>query len=241
MVTPMRDLDYTLCYYHHFLETGLEHNGECDFRRRFTAAQASIIPYVLKCMQYVTRARDKGKFWGTDEMWNFFKTTTSMTVGILAYMTRLDSGFKYMWICVAAFCSCIEYWWDLKKDFLFFEAGSQNRFLRNDLGYNKPWIYYALAFVNFFLRLTWVLTISPDLYHILGINNELFIMMFGFIEMNRRLVNNFLKMEKEHITNLRNLKTVGDLRFPFPDSVELSEIQLMEDYESVSSLENLSV
>ena len=90
MVTPMRDLDYTVCYYHHLLSEGKEHDGECDFRHRFTAAQASIIPYLLKCLQYLTRARDKGKFFGTDEMWNFCKTLTSMAVGILAYMTRLD-------------------------------------------------------------------------------------------------------------------------------------------------------
>ena len=38
MVTPMRDLDYTVCYYHHLLSEGKEHDGECDFRHRFTAA-----------------------------------------------------------------------------------------------------------------------------------------------------------------------------------------------------------
>lgn len=121
-------------------------------------------------------------------MFNFLKNMTALSVGVLAYLTRLNPGFKYLWIFVAAFCSCFEYWWDLKKDWLFFESDAKYRFLRNDLGYNNPSIYYTLAIVNFFLRLTWVLTISPDMYRVLGVHNELFIMLFGFIEMSRSII-----------------------------------------------------
>lgn len=46
------------------------------------------------------------------------------------------------------------------------------------------------------------------MYRLFGIKNELFVLMVGMLEMMRRFINNFLKMEKEHITNLRNLKTI---------------------------------
>ena len=133
---------------------------QCYYNKRLSGALIAIIPYSMKCIHYLTRARDKGKFWQTDEMWNFFKTLLAVAVGTLSYLTRLNNSYKIAWIVVAIFCSLAQYWWDLKKDFLFFEPGTKIRFLRNDLGFNNPYIYYTLAVFNFFLRLTWILSIS---------------------------------------------------------------------------------
>lgn len=35
--------------------------------------------------------------------------------------------------------------------------------------------------------------------------------------MSRRLINNFIKIEKEYITNLRSLKTTSDYKYPFDE------------------------
>lgn len=62
------------------------------------------------------------------------------------------------------------------------------QFLRDDLGYNNPAIYYFLAVMNLFLRATWALSISPNMYKYLGIKNtELFGLMVGFLELTRSL------------------------------------------------------
>lgn len=103
----------------------------------------------------------------------------------------------------------------MTKDFLFFEKNSKYKFLRNDLGYNSPTIYYVFAIVNLFLRCTWVLSLSPDICKLFGINDELFVLCVGFLEMSRRFLDNFLKVEKEHIINLRSLKAMADLKYPF--------------------------
>lgn len=116
--------------------------------------------------------------------------------------------FRIVWIVVAIISTFWQYYWDLAKDFLFFEKNSKYKFLRNDLGYNSPTIYYILAFVNLILRCTWVLSLSPDICKLFGIKNELFVLLVGFLEMSRRFLNNFLKVEKEHIINLRSLKVV---------------------------------
>ena len=50
----------------------------------------------------------------------------------------------------------------MKREWLLLEPGSKNKFLRSDLGYEKPYIYYTFAVVDFILHLTWILTISPD-------------------------------------------------------------------------------
>ena len=120
-------------------------------------------------------------------MWNFFKTFIAMSVGILAFLTRLNRDFLPLWVVTAVVCSIYENWWDLKKDFMLFESDTKYKFLRKYLGYNNPYLYYSLCVVNFFLRIAWVLTISPDMYRILGVHNELFILLFGFIEMSRSI------------------------------------------------------
>lgn len=188
-----------------------------------TGALVVIIPYSMKAIHYITRARDKGKFWHTDEMWNFFKTLLAVWVATLSYLAKKEFVFRIIWIPTATFCSLFQYWWDLKKDWLFFEEGSNVRFLRNDLGYNHPCIYYIIGISNFFLRLTWMLSLSPDMYLYFGLKNkELFIFIIGFLEMTRSnhiiilgLINNFIKIEKEYITNLRSLKTTRDYQYPF--------------------------
>ena len=62
------------------------------------------------------------------------------------------------------------------------------------------------------------------MYRLFGIKNELFVLMVGILEMMRRFINNFLKMEKEHITNLRNLKTIQDLKYPFTYEKEMNYV-----------------
>lgn len=42
----------------------------------------------MKAIHYITRARDKGKFWHTDEMWNFFKTLLAVCVATLSYLAK---------------------------------------------------------------------------------------------------------------------------------------------------------
>ncbi|CAD8170017.1 unnamed protein product [Paramecium pentaurelia] len=240
MAIPLRDLDYTICYYKTIWQTGEIPDNQCFSSNRLTGALIAIIPFSMKTIHYLTRARDKGKFWHTDEMWNFFKTLLATWVAVLSFLANKHYLFRIIWIPFAAFCSLFQYWWDLKKDWLFFEEGSNVRFLRNDLGYNHPCIYYFIGISNFFLRLTWILTVSPNMYLYLNISNkEVFIFIIGFLEMTRRLINNFIKIEKEYITNLRSLKTTRDLVYPFvnqdksnfqdiPDRLTLSVLNLNE-------------
>ncbi|CAK79880.1 unnamed protein product (macronuclear) [Paramecium tetraurelia] len=235
--TPIRDLDYTICYYYYIIFKGYEHEGQCEPRTRFTSALPATVPYLIKCAHYLVRARVKGRLFGTDEWYNFLKTANAAQVGVWSFLARRNpdvTEFRVIWIFVAIISTFWQYYWDLAKDFLFFEKDSKYKFLRNDLGYNSPTIYYIFAGVNLVLRCTWVLSLSPDICKLFGIKNELFVLLVGFLEMSRRFLNNFLKVEKEHIVNLRSLKVVQDLKYPFQVQKELVEFN-NRDHWSVSS------
>lgn len=121
-------------------------------------------------------------------------------------------------MCAASF-TIIQYWWELNKDWLFFEKGSKIKFLRNDLGYLDPKIYYILGSLNLLVSSTWALTISPEMYSYFHIPNaELFILILGCMELMRRFIHNLFKVETVHIVNIRNFKACKEMQFPFESS-----------------------
>lgn len=50
--------------------------------------------------------------------------------------------------------------------------------------------------------------------------------------MTRRLISNFMRIEKEHILNENALRTVVDYKFPFLDRVSLTSLVLEKYIES---------
>lgn len=69
---------------------------------------------------------------------------------------------------------------------------------------------------NLIMRLVWVLSISPDVIS-RNIRPELFALIVGFVEIFRRSVWNFLRVEKEHTANVGNFKAVPDMKLPIPE------------------------
>ena len=63
------------------------------------------------------------------------------------------------------------------------------------------------------------------MYVYFGIKNELFGLVVGFLEIFRSnnffkfiligFIDNFLKVEKEHMANLNTLKSVTEMKYPF--------------------------
>jgi hypothetical protein len=58
------------------------------------------------------------------------------------------------------------------------------------------------------LRLAWVFSISPNIVREIGLRPEIFTMVIAFLELLRRAIWNFLRVEKEHINNCANFKSI---------------------------------
>ncbi|KAM3145495.1 hypothetical protein pb186bvf_002269 [Paramecium bursaria] len=239
LILPMRDIDYTICYYYHQYALGQDRQEvNCYFQNRLSGALIAIIPFSLKCIHDLTRAKSKGAFWGTDEMKNFFKNLLAVLISVLFYLQNNSHRFfKYAWIPAALSYSFIQFYWDMKREWLLLEPGSKNKFLRSDLGYEKPYIYYTFAVVDFILHLTWILTISPEqVYQMLDLKDkELLLLIVGFLEISRRNLNNFFRIEKEYILNLRNLKSIQEVQYPFQE-LAINQRRQTQDNESISTL-----
>ena len=89
--------------------------------------------------------------------------------------------------------------WDIKVSWGFLAKGAKHKYLRSTLSLKKHPRFYYLAFAtNFLLRLFWVLAISPGVT-VFFKQPYICMLVFGFIELVRRVLWNFLTMENMHI------------------------------------------
>ena len=79
-----------------------------------------LIPQTMKLLIFITRARDKGKFWGTDEMRNFFKVFLAIQVNILSFMAKWYSIALWLWIPTAIISTGWLYYWEITSEWQLF-------------------------------------------------------------------------------------------------------------------------
>ena len=128
---------------------------------------------------------------------NCGKYTLSILVAISSYYSSTITFFGKTWLIIAVTSSCYSYCWDMKMDYGLLQKG-KNYPLRNQLIYEKKYIYYTAMTLNFFGRFAWVLTISPEVVYRF-IRPEFFSMIIYLIEMLRRGMWNFFRIELKHI------------------------------------------
>jgi hypothetical protein len=144
---------------------------------------------------------------------NAIKYTLSILVAISSYYSKTFEIFEKTWLLIAAFSSCWSYCWDMKMDYGLIQSGTSNRLLRDQLFYQRKWIYYTAMILNLMGRFAWVLTISPDMVY-RWIRPEFFLMVIYMIEMCRRGMWNFFRIELRHIDLCKNFQVSDKIKLP---------------------------
>ena len=150
---------------------------------------------------------------------NAIKYTLSILVAISSYYSKTYEFFEKTWLLIAVFSSCWSYCWDMKMDYGLIQSGTMNKLLRNELFYKRKWIYYTAMVLNLMGRFAWVLTISPDMVY-RWIRPEFFLMVIYMIEMCRRGMWNFFRIELKHIDLCKHFQVSDKIKLP-----KLSEIK----------------
>lgn len=161
----------------------------------------AIIPLLIRMIQCFNQARQStGKFIGHLQMWNFGKYLASVVTATLSFLSSIFPELKTFFIISSIFSTLYSYYWDLKNDWGFFEKGAKYRFLRNNLCYKNPLIYYVAIFMNLIFRCSWTLTISASVIQLFP-KSTFLPFLTGLIEIFRRCMWNFFRIEKEHVLN----------------------------------------
>ena len=121
-------------------------------------------------------------------------------------------------------------------DYGLLQYGSPHLFLRKDLFYKRKWIYYTAMFLNLLGRFAWVLTISPDIVY-RWIRPEFFLMVIYMIEMCRRGMWNFFRIELKHIDLCQNFQVSDKIKLP--NNAKIRELIEKEEIKNGNHKKNL--
>ena len=144
---------------------------------------------------------------------NAGKYILNIFVAISSFYVSESIVFYYLWLLLAFFSTLFSYAWDLKIDFGFLQEGEHYP-LREKLSYKNKIFYYTCMTINFILRFFWVLTVSPDVV-LSFIRPEFFFFILSFMEVFRRGMWNFIRVELKHIEICKEFKVTIDVELPF--------------------------
>ena len=209
LIGPLRDFEYTICYYTHYFETIEEKKRLCHNHRPIVLC-LGIFPYFVRLLQCIKTVWDKKKLF--PDILNCGKYTLSILVTISSYYSSTVLFFEKTWLIIALTSSCYSYSWDMVMDYGLLEQGP-NYPLRNKLIYKKKFIYFTAMTLNFFGRFAWMLTISPEVVYKF-IRPEFFLMMIYLIEAFRRGMWNFFRVELKHIDIIKEFKIGPKIELP---------------------------
>ena len=209
-IAPMRDIEYTICYYAYY-DAPLWAKIDYCRKTRGVYFVIAFIPNFLRILQNIKEIYDSGKLF--PKFYSIINYCLSISVALLSFLWPQHPSLHIFWLIFTFISSCCSFAWDIIIDFGFFEKGD-NYPLRNKLYYKPKIIYYAIAIYNFVLRFFWLLTISPEVLGTLFRPETLSIILNSF-EITRRGCWNFLKVENKHIDISKEFKVSNDIELPF--------------------------
>lgn len=239
LATVLLDFEYLVCYYSFEVSWwGESTSGVCNLNRNGVRAVISCLPAWFRFAQCLRRYRDTkyifphivnaGKY-STTFFVVLFSTLYHVHIELYGDSYRQNSVFFYFWIGAAVVNSCYTYTWDIKMDWgLMDKKAGENRFLREEVVYAYKAYYYFAMVEDLILRFVWTITVTVG--EGLIYNGHILKTIFSFLEVFRRFVWNFFRLENEHLNNCGQFRAVRDISIvPNNANYEQQLIDLMDD------------
>ncbi|CAF3055234.1 unnamed protein product [Rotaria sp. Silwood2] len=123
-----------------------------------------------------------------------------------------SNPFLYVWILASFIGATYKLIWDLKMDWGFFDSNAgENKFLRDQIVYPSKLYYYAAIIEDVTFRYIWIINVfmhfrtrSAEYADVIGF-------IFGLIEIFRRFIWNYFRLENEHLNNCGEFRAVRDI------------------------------
>jgi hypothetical protein len=220
LVCSLQDAAYAFCFFSSsdFYSEQPSLCASSEVLRHFGYALA-FLPFWFRFAQSLRRYRDDPV--RARLQWvNAVKCLSAMVAIALNLIASHQTGAArrvMIWVwAVAALCSSLfAFVWDLRMDWGLVDLDSPNYPLRA-ISLFPAWSYYAAAALNFVLRLSWVITISPAAF---GFNfpQRYFLLGIAALEIVRRSVWAVLRLEHEHVANAESYRVVTAVPLLFGD------------------------
>ncbi|ESZ98256.1 hypothetical protein SBOR_1352 [Sclerotinia borealis F-4128] len=192
----------------------------------------------------VKNSRSTTSGWGGQHLANALKYSTAFPVIIFSAMQRnlsvnetsiniTTTTLYRLWLISVLVNSLYSFYWDIAKDWdlTLLNPSSKNTTsypLRPRLYLPSQDLYYIAIFLDFILRLTWSLKLSPHLDHFADFESGIFLL--EILEVARRWMWIFLRVETEWGREKEKGNASGLLGGPGVDDVLLGNYRDEEDF-----------
>ncbi|KAL4197921.1 hypothetical protein AMTRI_Chr04g253550 [Amborella trichopoda] len=211
-VHAIRGLLGYVCYY-----------GWGDFKRRVNGCSSSsvytsfffivaVIPYWSRFLQCLRRLYEE-----KDPMQGYNAIKYFSTIVALVLRTSLSVQKREHWRILAVVSSVVATllgtYWDLVIDWGLLQPNSENPWLRDKLLIPQKNVYFIAMVLNVILRLAWLQTVLG--FEIQGIHFTALTAIVACLEIIRRGIWNFFRLENEHLNNVGKYRAFKSVPLPF--------------------------
>lgn len=212
-------IPFFFCAYSHHWSGMLEDSkNTCSPANSSAMGFFSALPAIWRLLQCARLFKDTGDWF--PHFANMFKYFVSAVYYLLLGAYRMDRSERnrIALISGALLNSLYAGSWDTFVDWSLMQPQSKNFLLRDTLLFKRPSIYYCAIFANFTIRFQWVF------YVFFGAQvqqSALVAYIIAVVEVIRRFIWVFFRIENEHITNLALSKAYREVPLPYLPSSQI--------------------
>ncbi|KAJ8395456.1 hypothetical protein AAFF_G00031900 [Aldrovandia affinis] len=246
LVIVLMDLEYLVCFYSFELnwnsKNGLLPHSKgdmvCHSYSYGVRAIIQCLPAWFRFVQCLRRYRDTKRAFPHLVNAGKYSTTFFVVTFAALYSTHIAQGhsdaevFLYLLIVFSAISSCYTLIWDLKMDWGLFDRGAgENTFLREEIVYPQKAYYYCAIVEDVILRFAWTLQISLTTMGVFPSAADILATILAPLEVFRRFVWNFFRLENEHLNNCGEFRAVRDISVAPLNADDQTLLEQMMDQE----------
>ncbi|KAG6647337.1 hypothetical protein CIPAW_07G072400 [Carya illinoinensis] len=211
-VQALRSLEFYICYY-----------GWGDYKHRQNTCKDSdvfktfwfivaVIPYWSRLLQCLRRLyEEKDAMQGYNGL-KYFLTIVAVSMRT-AYSLNEGLGWKTVAWIFSAIVAIFSTYWDLVFDWGLLQRQSKNRWLRDKLLIPHKSVYFGAIVLNVVLRFAWLQTVLG--LEVSFLHRESLITIVASLEIIRRGIWNFFRLENEHLNNVGKYRAFKSVPLPF--------------------------
>ncbi|XP_007552758.1 xenotropic and polytropic retrovirus receptor 1 homolog isoform X2 [Poecilia formosa] len=246
LVVVLMDFEYLICFYIFELQwsnsKGLfppdSSDHVCHSYWYGLRAIIQCLPAWLRFIQCLRRYRDTKRAFPHLVNAGKYSTTFFVVTFAALYATHQEQGhtdadmFLYLLIVFSTISSLYTLTWDLIMDWGLFDRGAgENTFLREEIVYPHKAYYYFAIVEDVLLRFAWTIQISLSTMtepHSVG---NIVATILAPLEVFRRFVWNFFRLENEHLNNCGEFRAVRDISVAPLNADDQTVLEQMMDQE----------
>ena len=191
------------------------------------------LPGIWRALQCLRRYHDTRNFFPHLVNCGKYGCTILFYMTLSIYRIEETTANRGLFIAFATINSIYCSIWDILMDWSLGDPTAPNPFLREVLGYKRPWIYYLAMVIDPILRFNWVFYAGfvEELQH-----SALLSFFVSLSEILRRGMWTLFRVENEHCTNVGRFRASRDVPLPY----EVSEHEEEYAQDQSTAVSNLS-